>query len=90
MMWGYNYGMGWMWAIGLLLLLLTIAVTVLIVRSFASDHTSSGAYGPVQGSRARNILDERLAQGEITPDEYRAIVRTLNESDRRDEERPRA
>lgn len=39
-----------------------------------------GAGGPGQGrSRARQILDERFAKGELTADEYREQVRVLGE-----------
>lgn len=39
-----------------------------------------GAGGPGQGrSRARQILDERFAKGELTADEYREQVRVLGD-----------
>ena len=39
-----------------------------------------GAGGPGQGrSRARQILDERFAKGELTADQYREQVRVLGE-----------
>ncbi|CAN7167319.1 SHOCT domain-containing protein [Arthrobacter sp. LjRoot14] len=39
-----------------------------------------GAGGPGQGrSRARQILDERFAKGELTADEYREQARILGE-----------
>jgi putative membrane protein len=82
MFWGDGYGIGWGWLIGLLLLLAVAALVVLVIRSFTSAPPGST---PHQGppvpprSHARAIAEERLARGEISPDEYREIVRALDE-----------
>lgn len=56
-------GVGWVWLlIALLGLALLIYVTVRLARGGTSDSTP--------GSRAREILDERFARGEIDEDEY--------------------
>ena len=85
-MWGYGQGMGWMW-LWTLLLLLGIALLVLVaVRVFGGG--VRGGYGPpgAQGpggpppagaSRARQILDERFARGELTADQYREHLKVL-------------
>ncbi|GAA4372559.1 SHOCT domain-containing protein [Agromyces bauzanensis] len=85
MMWDYGYGMGWGWILILFGLLAIAALVVLVVRSF-----TSGSSGPPPGqppthgqpprSNARAILEERLARGEVTPDEYREIRRALDET----------
>ncbi|MFB9646994.1 SHOCT domain-containing protein [Microbacterium terregens] len=81
MMYGQGFGWGWMWFGGILLLLLILAaLIVLIVR--ASTAGSSGVPGqvpPAPTSSARQIAEERLARGEITPDEFRQIARALDE-----------
>lgn len=86
MMWDYGYGMGlgWLWLI--LALLGLAALIVLVVRSFTTGPPpgSPPAHGPHPGqpprSNARAILEERLARGEVTPDEYREIRRALDET----------
>jgi len=87
MFWGHGYGMGWGWAIAILVLLALAALVVLVVRSFTAGSPGSA---PPQGpptsggmpprSAARSIAEERLARGEISPDEYREIVRALDET----------
>jgi len=92
MYWGHGYGMGWGWLVAFLALLALAALIVLVVRSFtagAPPGTPPGAPpGPPPShgqlspprSNARAILDERLARGEVTPDEYREIRRALDET----------
>jgi len=93
MYWGHGYGMAWGWVGAFLALLALAALIVLVVRSFtagAPPGTPPGAppgpqpqsYGqiPPPRSNARAILDERLARGEVTPDEYREIRRALDET----------
>ena len=82
MMWDYGYGMWWLWIPGLLIPLLIVAgIVVLIVLAVRS----SGATGrphdtqPPQPDPAQRILEERLARGEITPEQYRELRNTLDE-----------
>ncbi|WP_401000458.1 SHOCT domain-containing protein [Agromyces sp. GXQ0307] len=91
MMWDYGFGGWWMWLPGLLFGALVIGgivvLVVLLVRS-ASGHGGTGtAFGPGPGGvarpdRAKEILEERLARGEITPDEFRSLSTTLDEGRR--------
>ncbi|HET6672190.1 MAG TPA: SHOCT domain-containing protein [Agromyces sp.] len=86
MMWDYGYyGMWWMWIPGLLLALLIIggiaALIVMAVRSTGSS-TRPPDTTPPNTDPARRILEERLARGEITPEQYRELRSTLDE-DRR-------
>ena len=86
MMWGHGWDMGWWWLFGLLMLVgiaLLIAFIVLAVRmlSGASGRGEGhSASGPISGqSRARQILDERYAKGELTTEQYREQIRVLGE-----------
>lgn len=85
MMWDYGYGMWWMWIPGLLLALLIIggivALIVLAIRSSSSPTPPHDAK-PAELDPARRILEERLARGEITPEQYRELRSTLDEGRR--------
>jgi putative membrane protein len=85
MMWDYGYGMWWMWIPGLLLPILIVAgIVVLIVLAIRSSGSAgrSQATGPTELDPARRILEERLARGEITPEQYRELRSTLDEGRR--------
>lgn len=81
---GYGMGMGWGWLFGLLVLVGVILLAVLAVRAFGGGITrgAGGASSPAQSpgrSRAREVLDERYARGEITTEEYRERLQTLGD-----------
>ena len=88
MMWGYGWDMGWSWLFGLLLLVGIVLLVVLAVRVFGGGSSrgggpggGSGWTGPTPGpSRARQILDERYAKGELTAEQYREQVQVLSEN----------
>lgn len=88
MMWGWGQGMGWMWLWGPLLLIGIALLVLLAVRVVGGG--VRGGYGPdgpdgpggpppMGGSRARQILDERFAKGELTADQYREQLKILGE-----------
>lgn len=78
MWWGSEYGMGWMWIPGVLFTLLVVAgIVALIVVATRSGRSYS--VGPGAQDSARTILGERLARGEITPEQYRELLATLDE-----------
>lgn len=82
MMWDYGYGMWWLWIPGLLLPLLIVAgIVVLIVLAVRSSGSAGRPHDtqPAQSDPARRILEERLARGEITPEQYRELRTTLDE-----------
>lgn len=84
-MWDYGYGMWWMWIPGVLLTLLIVAgIVVLIVFAVRSTGSSSRPDNarPADVDPARRILDERLARGEITPEQYRETRSILDEGPR--------
>ena len=84
MMRGYGWDMGWMWLFGPLTLVGIVLLVLLAVRLFSGGtgrSGGSGTPGPLQGkSRARQILDERFAKGELTAEQYREQVQVLDES----------
>ena len=86
MMWWWedSWSMGWSWLFGLLLLIgivLLIVLIVRVVRGGSSRGGNPGTAGLETGpSRARQILDERYAKGELTAEQYREQVQVLRES----------
>lgn len=80
MMWGDGWNMGWSWLFGLLLLIGIALLIVLVVRVFRGGSSGGGDPGATVSSRARQILDERYAKGELTVEQYREQVQVLRES----------
>jgi putative membrane protein len=69
------YG-GWMWLWGIAMMVFSVVRVVWVVRTVAGGH------GPSQSTsdprhRAREILAERYARGEVTSEEYRERVEHL-------------
>lgn len=71
--WGHmrGWGGGWMWLWGTLMMFSWVAIIAAAIWfvTRAGDRTA-----PPGGGRAREILDERYARGELTTDEYRERV----------------
>jgi putative membrane protein len=61
-------GNGWMWVMGGLMMLLVVVALGFVVWAIVRSTQHSV---PDPHSRAREILAERFARGEITPEEYR-------------------
>ncbi|TFC81984.1 SHOCT domain-containing protein [Cryobacterium cheniae] len=95
MMWGYNGSLGWTVLFGLITLISVITLIVLAVRLSAGTNdrretgpppggpgtpgTGTTGLGTPGRSRARQILDERFATGELTQEQYLEQVRALGE-----------
>jgi putative membrane protein len=78
---GSGMGMGWMWLFWLLFVAGVVVLVVVAVRA-AGGGVTGGDRGraPVpRRSRARLVLDERYARGEIATEEYRERLRELGE-----------
>jgi len=75
MMYGYGYGMGiWMiagWIIMAIVLVFALYGLIVLIRKSDSGSFSTKPRDPV------DILKERLARGEIGPDEYQRIKEEL-------------
>jgi putative membrane protein len=81
MMWDYGYGAWWMWIPAVLVPLLIVAgivvAIVLAVRATRTGSHPSAGSGQTESDSARRILENRLANGEITPDQFRELLETL-------------
>ncbi|GAA1989737.1 hypothetical protein [Microbacterium pumilum] len=76
MMYG-GFGWGWMWVGTVLLLLVLAALIVLIVRLFSTGFSARSGALPTPPNSARQIAEERLQRGEISPGEFGQIARAL-------------
>jgi putative membrane protein len=76
--WGHMDGWdgGWMWLWGIAMMVLFVVLVVWVVRTVAGGHGSSQPT-PDPRDRAREILAERYARGEMTTEEYRERVEHL-------------
>ncbi|TFB58790.1 SHOCT domain-containing protein [Cryobacterium sp. Hz7] len=80
MMWGYGGSMGLYWLFGLLTIVGISLLVVLMVRLFSGDRSVGRKQGGEVGlGRARQILDERFARGELTAEQYREQRAVLGE-----------
>jgi len=88
MMFGYGLETHWlMWLFGSVMLagvvvLIVVAVLAISGRRDAAPPKLHGSASPsVQGtrSRARQILDERFARGDLSADQYSEHLRVLGE-----------
>lgn len=82
---GYGTGMGWGWMFGGLVVLGVVLLVVLAVRAIGGGVSrppsapGPGAGGPSGPGRAREVLDERYARGELATEEYQERLRVLRE-----------
>ena len=73
MMDGFGMGFVWIWPMVLL------AGIAALVWGLTRATTGAGRRGPSGHERAREILQERFARGEISEQEYRERMRVLDE-----------
>ncbi len=73
----FGFGMMWAWFFLAVLVVGTLMVVVALVRGWPGGRAS---LRPASGSRARQILDERLARGEIDTAEHQDRLRQMGES----------
>ena len=75
--WGHMDGWagGWMWLWGLAMMALFLALAVWLVRATTGGTPTPTPKEPT--GRAREILAERYARGELTAEEYRERVEHL-------------
>jgi putative membrane protein len=75
--WGHMWGTGWGWLWSSLMILVWVGLIALVVWLVARAVTGSGPAAPPAPpprptglERARDILSERYARGEISTEEY--------------------
>ena len=70
-------GSGWGW--GVLMMVLVLLAVVVVVWLVVRSTQSTAAAGPPADAnfRARELLGERLAKGEIGPEEYQERISQL-------------
>ena len=67
--WGHmdGWGGGWMWLWGTLMMFSWVAIIAAAIWLVGRNRDTAG---PRPSSRARDILEERYASGELTTEEY--------------------
>ncbi|WP_062202671.1 SHOCT domain-containing protein [Demequina salsinemoris] len=79
-MMGYGYGSGLEWLVWLFVIVAVGAAVYIAVRLAQRDKDAKkddAAVAPAAPTSARQILEDRLARGEIDPDEFRERVNAL-------------
>lgn len=79
---GFGMGMGWPWLFWLLVIIGGVLLVLVAARALGGGMTRSEGgddRAPREQSRARQILDERYARGEIATEEYQQRLRVLGE-----------
>ncbi len=72
-----GWGGGWMWLWGVAMMALFVVLLVWLIRSSAGPGASSGPAPRDPADRAREILAERYAKGELSTEEYRERIGEL-------------
>jgi putative membrane protein len=77
--WMHEGGHGhWLWLLGLVVVTSLIGLIVwLFVRASRSTATAPRSRAPEPRASAEEVLADRLARGEIDPDEYRQRLNAL-------------
>jgi len=71
-----GWGGGWMWLWGVAMMILFVVLIVWLARAVTGGSASSPTR-PDPNDRAREILAERYARGELSTEEYRERVEQL-------------
>ncbi len=73
-----GWGGGWMWLFGVAMMVLLVIVVIWLVRTSTGSATRST---PDPTVRAREVLAERFATGEVSKEEYRDRLAELQRRD---------
>lgn len=81
MVFGHGFGFAWgLMGVGVLVLAAIITLIVLLAtRALPGMQGPLGPHGAAPRTGARRLLDERYARGELTAEQYREMVRVLEE-----------
>ena len=77
MYWGNHMGTGG-WIFSILATVIFVALIVALIVWMVSPNSRSDGASDVTGESPRDILDRRLASGEITIEQYQQLRETLN------------
>jgi len=84
MMWGNGMNMTWGWPFGLLVIVGIVLLVVWAVLSAGGSAQRNGQRavtmpdaGAARPSKARQILDERFAAGDLSAEQYREQLKVL-------------
>ncbi|MFP5486809.1 MAG: SHOCT domain-containing protein [Acidimicrobiia bacterium] len=72
-----GWGGGWMWLWGIAMMALFVVLIVWLVRAATGGQGTSGPPPNHPTDRAREILAERYARGELTTEEYQERAERL-------------
>ncbi len=72
-----GWGGGWMWLWGVAMMVPFVVLIVWLVRAADGPTGPTRSSPPESGARAREILAERYAGGELSTEEYRERVSEL-------------
>ncbi|WP_160691782.1 SHOCT domain-containing protein [Clostridium sp. C2-6-12] len=80
---GGGYGFGIMYGGGpnffmMIPMIVLLLVFVYLMYKVFSNKQLASAYSPPASAKAMSILNERLAKGEITEEEYKSIKEQIN------------
>jgi uncharacterized membrane protein len=78
MYWG-NHMTTWDWAFSVFGTLILVGLIVVAIVSFVSAPGNRDGSRAVSAASAREILDRRLASGELTVEQYEQLRTTLND-----------
>jgi putative membrane protein len=70
-------GTGWLWILPMLVIVLAVIAVVVLVARPSNPRAEPPAATPDPNARAREILAERLAKGEIAVEEYQERLAAL-------------
>lgn len=73
-----GWGSSWMWVWGPLMMALFVVFAIWLARTGVGSGGPSDAHRPDPLDRARALLAERYARGEMTTEEYRERVSELH------------
>ena len=78
-MWEWGMGMGWFWMLIFWSLIIGITVAVVYVLLNSRKHNQASQNSNLTQSNAVERIKERYAKGEINREEYKQIMKDLEE-----------
>ena len=73
----YSHDGGWWWLMAITSTIFWLAILAGVIALVVWASRDTGRLGPARRPSARAILEERLARGEISPEEFQERLRLL-------------